>query len=224
MRTKFSSELVALTRELGRLAGLAHEATERVAVAVTDADLTAAYEVFALDERLQETYGACENRAVILLALEAPVARDLRHVVSAIQITEELSRLGWLTSRIADSVVRRYPQPVAPPELIAELGEIGRRTTELAARTVAAIGVDQPTGEAEPVASDPALHAACQQVLQSLAAPDWPHGSAMAVDLALLVHHYERCADRCVRIGRLIRFLHTGIPLSAQISPDSTPA
>ncbi|MFI5778478.1 phosphate signaling complex PhoU family protein [Nocardia sp. NPDC051570] len=225
MRTKFSSELAALTRELGRLAGLAHEAAERVALAVTETDLTAAYEVFALDEKLQEKYGACENRAVILLALEAPVARDLRHVVSAIQIADDLSQLGWLTSSIADSVVRRYPHPVAPPEIITPLAEIGRLTTILAARVVDVIvATGHPIPDAELVVPDPALAHTCQRVLQLLASPEWPHHSAMAVDLALLVHHYERCAEHCVRIGRLIRFFHTGIPLSAQASAESPPA
>ncbi|MGV9674428.1 phosphate signaling complex PhoU family protein [Nocardia sp. NPDC003482] len=220
MRTKFSSELAALTGELERLASLAHEATERVAVAVGETDLTAAYEVFALDEKLQEKYGACENRAVILLALEAPVARDLRHVVSAIQITEHLSRMGWLTSRIADSVVRRYPHPVAPPEILGPLAEIGSRTTALAARAVEVIAAGKLDADTEPVAPDPALPELHQQVRTTLTAPDRPYDNATAVDLALLVHHYERCAEHCVRIGRLIRFFHTGIPLSAQAGAE----
>ncbi|RDI61609.1 phosphate signaling complex PhoU family protein [Nocardia pseudobrasiliensis] len=224
MRTKFSSELAALTGELGRLASLAHEATQRLAVAVTEADLTAAYEVFALDEKLQEAHDACENRAVILLALEAPVARDLRHVVSAMQIADDLSRIGWLTSSISDSVVRRYPNPVAPAPIIADLAEIGGLTTDLAARVVELIvATEQPIPDTDPIVPDPDLAGGCQRVRQLVSSPDWPHDSSMAVDLALLVHHYERCAEHCVRIGRLIRFFHTGIPLSAQANADSAP-
>jgi phosphate transport system protein len=216
VRTKFFFELAALTGELTRLASLAHEATERAAVAVVEANLTAAYEVFAFDEQLQASYGACENRAVILLALEAPVARDLRHVVSAIQIADDLSQMSWLLSRIADNVVRRYPEPVAPPEIIERLAVIGHATTDVTAAAGAAIGTRHPTPHTVLVVPDPALHDAAQQVLQLVSAPDWAHGSATAVDIALLVHHYERCTEHCVRIGRLIRFFHTGTPLSAQ--------
>ncbi|GAB2698707.1 phosphate signaling complex PhoU family protein [Nocardia thraciensis] len=216
MRTKFSSELAALTGELTRLSGLAHEATERVAVAVAESNLTAAYEVFALDEQLQTLHGTCENRAVILLALEAPVARDLRHVVSAIQIADDLSQMSWLTSRVADSVVRRYPNPVAPPEILSLLAEIGGGVIELAAAAQRAIATDGPATEHHVVVPDGRLTELQQQVLHAISAPEWSHGSGMAVDLALLVHHYERCAEHSVRIGRLIRFFHTGTPLSAQ--------
>ncbi|MBF6328677.1 phosphate signaling complex PhoU family protein [Nocardia transvalensis] len=215
MRTKFSSELAALTRELAALASLAHEATDRLAVAVAEADLTAAYEVFALDEQLQEKYGACENRAVILLALEAPVARDLRQVLSASRIADDLSQMGRLTAGISDYVVRSYPHPVAPPDILAPLTEIGRATTVLAAAVVDAIAASNPPGPV-PVAPDDTLGETRRHVLHLLSAPGWSHGSALAVDLALLVHHYERCAEHCVRIGRLIRFFHTGIPPSAE--------
>ncbi|WP_019931980.1 PhoU domain-containing protein [Nocardia sp. BMG111209] len=220
MRTKFSSELAALTEELAGLASLAQEATERVAVAVTEANLTAAYEVFAIDEQLRQRHGACENRAVILLALEAPVARDLRQVVSAMQIGDDLAQMSWLTSRIADSVVHRYPAPVAPADITGRLGEIGHATAELAAVAQRAIAAQNPAVDDPQVLPDRTLADARQRVLQSLSDPDWPHGHAMAVDLALLVHHYERCAEHCVRIGRLIRFFHTGLPLSAQIPEE----
>ncbi|MEG8184076.1 phosphate uptake regulator, PhoU [Nocardia terpenica] len=220
MRTKFSSELAALTGALTRLAGLARDATECAAVAVAEANLTVAYEVFAVGEELQARYGDCENRAVILLALEAPVARDLRHVVSAIQIADDLSQQGSLTTRIADSVVRRYPDPVGPPGVVALLGEIGRGTAELTAAAHRAIAAHNPAPGQMLVAPDAALPELQQRVLRLIADPEWSHGSAMAVDLALLAHHFERCAEHSVRIGRLIQFFHTGTPLSAQ--PDQS--
>jgi phosphate transport system protein len=215
VRTKFSSELIALTGELTRLAGLAHGATERAAVAIAATDLTAAYEVFALDEQLQAGYGACENRAVILLALEAPVARDLRHVVSAIQIADDLSQMSWLLTRIADGVVRHYPHPVVPPDLLPGLSTIAEAAIEVAAATVEAIRV---VGNSAPpvIVPDPGLHERFEQVVAKVSSSDWPHGSGTAVDIALLVHHYERCAQHCLRIGRLTNFFHTGVPLSAQ--------
>ncbi len=220
MRTKFSSELAALTDELARLSALAHEATERVAVAVAEANLTAAYEVLAIDEQLQALHGGCENRAVILLALEAPVARDLRHVVTAMQIADDLSRMSWLTSRIADSVVHRYPEPVAPPDILRLLGAIGDIVTDLAATAGRAITDTDLSADRGSEDSHARLTTLQQRVLHAISAAEWQHGSAMAVDLALVAHHYERCAEHCVRIERLIHFFHTGIPLSAQVDQN----
>ncbi len=203
-----------MTGELVRLAELAHEAADRAAVAIANADLTAAYEVLALEEQLQEGHGACENRAVILLALEAPVARDLRQVVSALQIADDLSQLSWLLGRIADTAVQHYPHPVAPPALLPILTSIAHTVTAITAATVRAIAAD--TSPPLPIDPDPTLREHHDRVLKTVSAPDWPLDSAAAVDIALLVHHYERCAEHCLRIGRRMTFFHTGVPLSEQ--------
>ncbi|RMI34430.1 phosphate signaling complex PhoU family protein [Nocardia stercoris] len=215
MRTKFSSELAALTDDLARLAKLARDAAELAMVAVADANLTVAYEVFALGEQLQLAYGACENRAVLLLALEAPVARDLRHVVSAIQIADDLSQIGRLTDRIAETVVRHYPKPIAPPDLLATLGAIGSSVVTLATAAGHTITDRHPVPPAATGSADDTVPQRVQQLLSTVTAAEWPHGSATAVDLALLAHHWERCTAHLIRIGRLIQFFHTGVPLSA---------
>ncbi|MBF6180468.1 phosphate signaling complex PhoU family protein [Nocardia otitidiscaviarum] len=219
MRTKFSYELTTLTHELAHMARLAHEATERATAALTDTDLGAAYEVFALEEQLQAKHATCEDRSVILLALEAPVARDLRHVVTAIQIADDLNGIGGALSRVADSVVRRHPLPVAPPHVVTLLTGMATATTHLAAAAVAAIVARPPSPDLAPIPADATLDRLHRQVLRVVGDTSWAHGAAMAVDVALLAQHYDRCAAHCVRIGRLIRFLHTGIPLSAQVEP-----
>ncbi|NNH69350.1 phosphate uptake regulator, PhoU [Nocardia uniformis] len=217
MRTKFSYELTTLSDELAQMARLAHEATERATVALTDTDLAAAFEVFALEERLQAKHANCEDRSVILLALEAPVARDLRHVVTATGLADDLFGIGVALSRVADAVVRRHPQPVAPPHIIPLLSGMASATVELATAAAAAITSQPPSPDLAPTPRDRTVEHLHRQLLRVIADTSWDYGSAMAVDLALLAQQYERCAAHCGRIGRLIRFLHTGIPLSAQV-------
>ncbi|WP_194289771.1 phosphate signaling complex PhoU family protein [Nocardia macrotermitis] len=215
MRTKFAAELAALSEELGRLAELASHASERAAVGLARADLTAAYEALAADEELQTGFTACENRAVILLALEAPVARDLRQVVSAIRITDDLSRIGSLISAIAETAVRYFPETIAPDEVAEQLSDIGTATAALIAATNAAIAA--PPGKGDVLAPPgPALADLRAEVQARIAAPDWAHGHVVATDLGLLMHHYERCAEHCARIGGLINFFHTGTPMSLE--------
>ncbi|MFI6865493.1 phosphate signaling complex PhoU family protein [Nocardia sp. NPDC050406] len=216
MRTKFSYELATLSDELAQMARLAHEATERADIAVAESDLTAAYEVFALEEQLQVKHARCEDRSVILLALEAPVARDLRHVVTAIGIADDLFGIGGALSRVADNVVRRHPQPVAPPHVTALLSGMARATVDLAAAAAAAITARPPSPDLVPPPRDETIARLHQQLLRAVADTSWAYGSGMAVDLALLAQQYHRCAAHCLRIERLIRFLHTGIPVSAQ--------
>ncbi|RJO79455.1 phosphate uptake regulator, PhoU [Nocardia panacis] len=191
---------------------LAHDAADRVTDALVDADLAATYEVFALDEQLQKMYGACEARTVVLLALQAPVARDLRHVVTAIQIAGELSRIGTLISGVADQVYRSHPGHVAPQSimnLLAAMCGLAARRTAAAAESVA-MGRHRAD-------TDSASHAMRDLRIRLRTALDnGTETTPAAIDLALLGGHLERCIDHTDRIDRLIRFLDTGIPPTAQ--------
>ncbi|UAK35385.1 phosphate uptake regulator, PhoU [Nocardia asteroides] len=214
VRTQFTAELIALTNDLTLMCTLAHDAVERVTDALVDADLTATYEVFALDEQLQKMYGACEARTVVLLALQAPVARDLRHVVTAIQIAGELSRIGWLVSRVADKVYQSHPGHVARQpilDILAAMGKLAAERTALAGQAVAghqALSEQTPPGR--PMET---LHERLDSALRDQASQP---STEVAMDIALLGHHLERCVDHTARIDRLIRFLDTGIPPTAQ--------
>ncbi|MFD0364168.1 phosphate uptake regulator PhoU [Nocardia sp. GCM10030253] len=220
MRTQFTRELVALTNDLTLMCRLAHDAAERVTDALVDADLTATYEVFALDEQLQKMYSACEARTVVLLALQAPVARDLRHVVTAIQIASELSRIGTLINHAAEHVYKSHPELVAPQpimDLLVAMGRLAAHHTAIAGQAVAT-GHQPPT---EPISVTRSMEQLHQQLHSALADPTWTKPTDTSIDIALVGNHLERCVDHTARIDRLIRFLDTGIPPTAQ--PEDAP-
>jgi phosphate transport system protein len=221
VRTQFTNELVALTADLTQMCRITHEAAERVTDAVVGADLAATYEVFALDERLQTMYGACEARTVVLLALQAPVARDLRHVVTAIQIAGELSRIGRLFSRVADQVYRTHPDPIAPPPVLDVLAQMAVLTAECTARAQRAVTRGRHTP-----ADDTGVDAmqTLNQKLHNALSTTGNATTETTITLALVGHKLARILDHTERIERLIHFLDTGVPPTAQILPDDEDA
>ncbi|MFD3748499.1 phosphate uptake regulator PhoU [Nocardia sp. NPDC058633] len=216
MRTQFTLELVALANDLTLMSRVAHDATERVTAALAGADLAATYEVFALDEQLQLMFAACESRTMVLLALQAPVARDLRHVVTAIQIAGELSRIGRRTETAGQYVYRAHPSTVAPAPVIAALVSMGT----LAADCVARVGASVASGRfvADDGTDAAAMDALCKQLRTVLT--DSGVSAEAAIDMALLGSQFQRCVDHAARIARLIRFLDTGIPPESGSLPD----
>ncbi|MFC6014320.1 phosphate signaling complex PhoU family protein [Nocardia lasii] len=208
MRTQFTLELVSLAGDLTEMSRVARDATERVTAAIAGADLTATYEVFALDERLQLMFAACESRTMALLALQAPVARDLRHVVTAIQVAGELSRIGRRTETAGQYVYRAHPEPVAPAPVIAELVAMGTLATDCVGRATTAVATGRIDTDDDGDAA--AMDARCARLRTVLA--DSALGPAAAIDMALLGSQFQRCVDHAARITRLIRFLDTGIP------------
>ncbi|TDP29017.1 phosphate signaling complex PhoU family protein [Nocardia ignorata] len=218
MRTQFTLELLALSNELTHMSRLAHDATERITEALAGADLAATYEVFALDERLQQMFAACESRTMALLALQAPVARDLRHVVTAIQVAGELSRIGRRTEAAGQYVYRAHPDAVAPAPVMQALVAMGG----LAAECVARVSDSVATGRfVEDDGSDAAaMDDLFKQLNSVLTAAEAGIDTAAAIDLALLGSQFQRCVDHAARIARLIRFLDTGIPTESGSLPD----
>lgn len=217
MRTQFTLELVALSNDLTLMSRLAHDATERVTEALAGADLAAAYEVFALDEQLQQMFAACESRTMALLALQAPVARDLRHVVTAIQIAGELSRIGRRTETAGQYVYRAHPRAVAPEPVIAELVAMGLLAAECVARVSASVATGRFTEDDGAAAT---METRCVQLRTVLTTAEAGIGTGAAIDLALLGSQFQRCVDHAARIARLIRFLDTGIPPETGTLPD----
>jgi phosphate transport system protein len=208
VRTKFANELEALTNEMTLMSQAAREAMDRATVALLRADLTIAYEAFACDEQLKAQHASCQQRALLLLALQAPVARDLRQVVAGSQISGDLSQMGTLTNQMAEYVYRHHPGPVVPAEVADPIEQMGRHCLTLADGATKTISAREP----QPELGD-AVGEEHRRLLATVADDAWPHSTATAVELALIGSCYVRYAEHAVRIGRLIRFFNTGIPL-----------
>jgi phosphate transport system protein len=82
--------------------------------------------VFDLTEQIEQSHGPCEEQALALLALQAPVARDLRQVVTGVHLVSDLSRMGGLAQHVAESVRRRHPDHVTSVETGELLARMGR--------------------------------------------------------------------------------------------------
>src|ERR1700759_4627378 len=76
-----------------------------------------------------------EENAFVVLALQAPVAGDLRSVVSGIQIVADIDRMGALALHVAKIARRRHPNHVLPEEVNGYFAEMGRLAVALGAAT-----------------------------------------------------------------------------------------
>ncbi|MDT5170976.1 MAG: phosphate transport system protein [Mycobacterium sp.] len=72
-----------------------------------------------------------EDDSFVLLALQAPVASDLRAVVSAMQNVADVERMGALAMHVAKIARRRHPAHALPEEVIGYFAEMGPIAVEL---------------------------------------------------------------------------------------------
>ena len=78
MRTAYHERLAELSEQLGKMCGLAGAAMEHATQALLQADLVLAEQVMSDHEKIAELSTQAEESAFVLLALQAPVAGDLR--------------------------------------------------------------------------------------------------------------------------------------------------
>ncbi len=199
---------------------VASDALRDATQALLDADLIRAEQVIASDVQLDEMRANAENVALELLALEAPVATDLRVVVSAIWIVADMQRMGALAIHVAKAARRRHPAHVIPAEIRPIIERMGRVGVHLADQAGVVLRERDLDLARQLEVEDDLMDDLQRELFAALLAPNWRHGVAPAVDIALLARFYERFADHAVAVARRVVFLVTG----ENVGGDTTPA
>ena len=199
---------------------VASDALRDATRALLDADLIRAEQVIASDVQLDEMRANAENVALELLALEAPVATDLRVVVSAIWIVADMQRMGALAIHVAKAARRRHPAHVIPAELRPIIERMGRVGVHLADQAGVVLRERDLDLARQLEVEDDLMDDLQRELFAAMLAPNWRHGVAPAVDIALLARFYERFADHAVAVARRVVFLVTG----ENVGGDTTPA
>ncbi|KKF02684.1 phosphate signaling complex protein PhoU [Mycolicibacterium obuense] len=210
MRTAYHEQLESLTTQLGDMCGLAGTAMERATQALLQADLALAEQVITDHEQISAMSVRAEETAFVLLALQAPVAGDLRAIVSSIQIVADVDRMGALALHVAKIARRRHPQHALPEEVNGYFAEMGRVAVELGQSAREVLLTRDPEKAARIRDEDDAMDDLHRHLFSVLMDREWRHGVAAAVDVTLLGRFYERFADHAVEIARRVIFQVTG--------------
>jgi phosphate transport system protein len=210
MRTAYHEQLDALTTQLGGMCGMAGVAMERATQALLQADLVLAEQVITDHDQISALSARAEEAAFVLLALQAPVAGDLRAIISSIQMVADVDRMGALALHVAKIARRRHPQHALPEEVNGYFAEMGRVAVELGTTAQEVVVSRDPEKAARLREEDDAMDDLHRHLFTVLMNRDWKHGVSAAVDLTLLGRFYERFADHAVEIGRRVIFQATG--------------
>ena len=220
MRESFHAELDKLIDDLAKTARLAGQMMTNASQALQHADLALAEFVIARDDEIDALRDDMEQRCVNLLVLQAPVAADLRVVVSAMHAVGDLDRMGDLAQHVAKIARLKHPRAAVPGEVRPVFARMALLAAELAEAAAVAIENRDGVSHERLTAVDDEVDALRRQLFQIMFADDWAHGAEPAVDVALVGRYYERFADHAVAIARQVGYLVTGeLPVSASPGP-----
>jgi len=219
MRTAYHEQMDDLARQLGEMCGLAGVAMKRATQALLEADVSAAEEVIGDRRRIVAMRAHAEKDAFDLLALQQPVAGDLRAIFSAIQIIADTERMGALAVHVAKIARRESPKRVLPEEVRECFADMARVAIALGESAKQVLISRDPRHAAQLHEQDDAMDELYRHLFRVLLDDGWQHGISVAVETALLGRFYERFADHAVEVGRRVVFMVTGtLPAEDDIS------
>jgi phosphate transport system protein len=191
---------------------------ENATQALLQADLPLAEQVITDHDRLIKMRAQAEENALLLLALQAPVAGDLRAIVSSLQNVADAERMGGLALHVAKIARRRHPAHTLPEEVTGYFAEMGRVAVELGNSAQEVVLSADPRRAAEIDDEDDAMDELHGHLFIVLMDREWKHSVAAAVDVTLLGRFYERFADHAVEIGRRVIFQAIGRTSGVDVS------
>jgi phosphate transport system protein len=206
----FDDELTRLKDRLLQMSAAAQEALDRSVRAVLQRDAQAAERVVQQDPAIDALETEIEETVTNLLALQQPMARDLRLLLAALKISNDLERVGDHAVNIAQSGRRLLEYRAIAPE--PELVEMGRLARDMLARSIDAfVRGDAEAGRDVCRRDDQvdALHRSMFRILITHMAED-PHTIGAAMELFLVSRNLERVADLATNVAEDVVFLVEG--------------
>jgi phosphate transport system protein len=210
-RKVLHAEIEDLRTRVIRLSAMTGDVIVRATEALLGYDMDAAAALIAHDDELDAVSIDIEERCFKLLALQQPMASDLRVIVSSLKINAEVERSADLMVNVAKGARRMYGVGL-PPRLRGLIQQMSDEAGRLLRLAVDAFSDrDGPLGaalndiddrldllQAEFVQAIFEAHAAGEIDLQA------------AVQLAVIGRYYERVGDHAVNIGERVRFMTDG--------------
>jgi phosphate transport system protein len=210
MRTAYHEELDRIAESLVEMTGLASSAMVRATTALLEADVQLADAVIADDAVLDRKREELDLVSFELLALQQPVATELRVVVTSMRMSSDIERMGDLARHIAKVARLRYPQAAVP----AELHQTFRSMADIAERIVGKTGevilARDVEGARQVEREDDTMDELHRELYARITDAAWAHGPESVVDATLLGRYYERFADHAVSVARRVVWIVTG--------------
>lgn len=211
MRTTFEQRLNGLEAKLQQMGQLVQSQLARTLAALAASDESIADEVIRRDQLLDADYVEVEEEILRTLALEAPVARDLRLVAGVLHVNSHIERMGDLCVNMAKFVkLAGHNQP--DPEIQATLVEMGEHAAGLVETALECFARrDVDLAERLPILDQPldALNERVFRQLEDLSERGSPPGP-WASRMVLVARYLERIGDHSVDIGEQVVFIVTG--------------
>jgi len=222
-RLNYAEELHAAEQSLLSEGRMVERQLDSIVEALEHRDGSVATEVIAGDDAVDGMYLAIDSKILNLIALQAPVAGDLRLVSAILHSNVHLERMGDLCVNIAKFVLNDHPYPTESA-MVRRLREMGDRAGGMLDLALSAIESRNLETAERLTAEDDVLDRLNRGMLDDLEQYAGDRTSfEWATNLVLVARYLERFGDHAVDIGEQVAFLATGVFREFTDASDSIP-
>jgi phosphate transport system protein len=210
LRKTFENEIQHVKDDVLVLGSMVEHAILASVEALKKRDVKASEKLFEEDKEINKKRFDIENKLMVLIATQQPMAHDLRLLASCMEIISELERMGDYAKGIANINIRMGKAPLLKPLIdIPRMAQIG--VDMLHQALTAFVNEDVETAKSIPVHDDEvdALYNQVYRELMTFVIQD-PKTIERANWLLWVAHNLERVADRVTNICERTIFIATG--------------
>jgi phosphate transport system protein len=209
-REDFERNLKGLQEDVVQLSSRVEKAIFKSIEALKERDITASQKVVDDDDVIDEAQQAIEDRCIDLIALEAPMAGDLRVLIAAMMVANELERMGDYAEGIAKISLSMGNLPPLKP--LIDIPRMADKSVEMLRRSTQAFVSRDVESATAVLLADDEVDDIYEQVYRELLTYMMADPSTIqrATYLLWVAHDLERVADRTTNIAERVIYLVTG--------------
>jgi phosphate transport system protein len=225
LQRHFQEQMDLLSEKVLVMGGCVEETIGNVLSALVGRDSELARRVIAGDAQVDRFDLEIDQIGMEILGLHQPVARDLRFVITAMKITNDLERIADLCTNVAERAIELNGEPQLKPFIDIPL--MARRAQQMVRGALDAFVQRDAAAAREVIAMDDELDDRMEQVFRELLSfmIEDPKTTTRALRLMFVAKYFERMGDQATNVGEQIVFMAEGrvIKHPAITADDGTP-
>jgi phosphate transport system protein len=220
MRTRFQQGLDELREKLLRMGGLAEQAVDRACQAYVERDLKRCNMVLENETLINVAEREIDELAFDLLALQQPMAVDLRFILAVTKINSDLERVGDQAVNIAERVMDMVELP--PAELPVDIPRMATAVSAMVRRALESFIEGKAELAQAVLEMDNVVDRMRDEAFITLVRTmnEQPVITRQALDALLVARNLERVADHATNIAEDVIFWVRGADVRHNIAPD----
>jgi phosphate transport system protein len=219
IRKRFSQELDDLKLEVLRMAALTEHALTKALRAFFERDSDLAEEVVASDEEIDLLEVDIDKRCLRLLALEQPMARDLRFIIGCMRVCINLERIADQAVNIAERALYLNQRPALPHQPLME--RLAATSVDMFKKAVSAFNTGNTQQASEVCRMDDAADELNLKILRHFV--DYMVAEVRGVERAvysiIVSRCLERCGDHATNVAEAVVFIVEGVEIKHYCEP-----